>query len=120
MRLIQELIPATGLALLAVYCAFGLLFTGGGRELGGDAWLFWIGLAGGGLASWLLFQGEPFGNLIGSGVYLIGAVYFAIQAVISKLAPMDRVFLCAIRSEEHTSELQSPYDLVCRLLLEKK
>src|SRR5207248_4326415 len=25
-----------------------------------------------------------------------------------------------IRSEEHTSELQSPYDLVCRPLLEKK
>src|SRR6202046_2215583 len=28
--------------------------------------------------------------------------------------------LRARRSEEHTSELQSPYDLVCRLLLEKK
>src|SRR5207248_11229682 len=28
--------------------------------------------------------------------------------------------LPAGRSEEHTSELQSPYDLVCRLLLEKK
>src|SRR5207248_422671 len=28
--------------------------------------------------------------------------------------------LAAARSEEHTSELQSPYDLVCRLLLEKK
>src|SRR5207248_3477419 len=27
---------------------------------------------------------------------------------------------CSKRSEEHTSELQSPYDLVCRLLLEKK
>src|SRR6266705_5968046 len=27
---------------------------------------------------------------------------------------------CRPRSEEHTSELQSPYDLVCRLLLEKK
>src|SRR5438094_2496289 len=27
---------------------------------------------------------------------------------------------CGVRSEEHTSELQSPYDLVCRLLLEKK
>src|SRR5438094_2923188 len=26
----------------------------------------------------------------------------------------------APRSEEHTSELQSPYDIVCRLLLEKK
>src|SRR5437867_7465792 len=28
--------------------------------------------------------------------------------------------LAGERSEEHTSELQSPYDLVCRLLLEKK
>src|ERR1022692_4938249 len=28
--------------------------------------------------------------------------------------------LCAPRSEEHTSELQSPCNLVCRLLLEKK
>src|SRR6266487_1527903 len=27
---------------------------------------------------------------------------------------------CAVRSEEHTSELQSPVHLVCRLLLEKK
>src|SRR5258708_31123793 len=27
---------------------------------------------------------------------------------------------CAARSEEHTSELQSPDHLVCRLLLEKK
>src|SRR5277367_4725109 len=29
-------------------------------------------------------------------------------------------FLVAPRSEEHTSELQSHHDLVCRLLLEKK
>src|SRR5690348_18077353 len=29
-------------------------------------------------------------------------------------------FLCKERSEEHTSELQSPVHLVCRLLLEKK
>src|SRR5437867_5022977 len=29
-------------------------------------------------------------------------------------------FTSSTRSEEHTSELQSPYDLVCRLLLEKK
>src|SRR5207249_9701723 len=27
---------------------------------------------------------------------------------------------CCARSEEHTSELQSRFDLVCRLLLEKK
>src|SRR5437868_12278038 len=31
----------------------------------------------------------------------------------------QRLFVC-IRSEEHTSELQSRFDLVCRLLLEKK
>ena len=30
------------------------------------------------------------------------------------------VVLKSIRSEEHTSELQSRFDLVCRLLLEKK
>src|SRR5207249_3988962 len=31
-----------------------------------------------------------------------------------------RVFASGDRSEEHTSELQSRFDLVCRLLLEKK
>src|SRR5256885_8889458 len=31
-----------------------------------------------------------------------------------------RAFLFWTRSEEHTSELQSPCNLVCRLLLEKK
>src|SRR5207248_5702942 len=30
------------------------------------------------------------------------------------------VVVAVVRSEEHSSELQSPYDLVCRLLLEKK
>src|SRR5205807_9680339 len=30
------------------------------------------------------------------------------------------LFLISARSEEHTSELQSPCNLVCRLLLEKK
>src|SRR5699024_11679145 len=32
----------------------------------------------------------------------------------------DRLVLSGERSEEHTSELQSRFDLVCRLLLEKK
>src|SRR5258708_30988763 len=31
-----------------------------------------------------------------------------------------RALVCQMRSEEHTSELQSPDHLVCRLLLEKK
>src|SRR5438094_10645991 len=34
--------------------------------------------------------------------------------------PHQAHMLAGLRSEEHTSELQSPYDLVCRLLLEKK
>src|SRR5207248_8887858 len=33
---------------------------------------------------------------------------------------IESVPVLCCRSEEHTSELQSPYDLVCRLLLEKK
>src|SRR5437867_6351247 len=36
------------------------------------------------------------------------------------LERIDRRVHFVERSEEHTSELQSPYDLVCRLLLEKK
>src|SRR5690349_24248637 len=32
----------------------------------------------------------------------------------------DTEFAASLRSEEHTSELQSRRDLVCRLLLEKK
>src|SRR5437762_11436088 len=35
-------------------------------------------------------------------------------------APEHFIVLLAKRSEEHTSELQSPMYLVCRLLLEKK
>src|SRR5690348_1558994 len=33
---------------------------------------------------------------------------------------IDALFGTGLRSEEHTSELQSPVHLVCRLLLEKK
>src|SRR5205807_9703996 len=44
-----------------------------------------------------------------------------IGAVMSALAARGvRSAVCEGRSEEHTSELQSPCNLVCRLLLEKK
>src|SRR5699024_11903005 len=36
------------------------------------------------------------------------------------VALIDRIVTLRNRSEEHTSELQSRFDLVCRLLLEKK
>src|SRR2546426_9490954 len=38
----------------------------------------------------------------------------------SKYDQETRALLDEVRSEEHTSELQSPCNLVCRLLLEKK
>src|SRR5699024_12405851 len=37
-----------------------------------------------------------------------------------KVYPWIAKTRCSTRSEEHTSELQSRFDLVCRLLLEKK
>src|SRR5207248_10571055 len=43
------------------------------------------------------------------------------ECVITRPHSDDNGLVCPPkRSEEHTSELQSPYDLVCRLLLEKK
>src|SRR2546427_6494985 len=48
------------------------------------------------------------------------AFFFLIGAVaISALPPLNG-FVSEWRSEEHTSELQSQSNLVCRLLLEKK
>src|SRR5207248_11758443 len=49
------------------------------------------------------------------GNFINGELYGRVTDV-----PWGMLFRRAHRSEEHTSELQSPYDLVCRLLLEKK
>src|SRR5574340_1505891 len=43
---------------------------------------------------------------------------YLLAELFSLFSPLN--FLTELRSEEHTSELQSPKDLVCRLLLEKK
>src|SRR5207248_9940439 len=56
----------------------------------------------------------------------IGDAYLNEMGVTNRLRPKDTTTVGKVtsdpedRSEEHTSELQSPYDLVCRLLLEKK
>src|SRR5437667_3283690 len=42
-----------------------------------------------------------------------------VEAARDAVAPGDRI-AGGLRSEEHTSELQSHHDLVCRLLLAKK
>src|SRR4051794_41760025 len=51
----------------------------------------------------------------GTAVYLLAHVAFRLRNV-HRLSTQRR----RNRSEEHTSELQSPVHLVCRLLLEKK
>src|SRR5699024_12321213 len=55
-------------------------------------------------------------------VFLIGEIRNEQTAAIAiKAALSGHLVLSTVhRSEEHTSELQSRFDLVCRLLLEKK
>src|SRR5258708_26371428 len=57
-------------------------------------------------------------SLIESCVLLVAPLLFG-PSSLSRLSGRRRR-ACALRSEEHTSELQSPDHLVCRLLLEKK
>src|SRR5256885_12619104 len=53
---------------------------------------------------------------IGSGTGILAELLLASGAQVIGVEPNDAMR----RSEEHTSELQSPCNLVCRLLLEKK
>src|SRR5256885_11742048 len=50
----------------------------------------------------------------------IDLVLRELSSIYLELPWLIRVILDQDRSEEHTSELQSPCNLVCRLLLEKK
>src|SRR2546430_7172966 len=51
---------------------------------------------------------------------LVNQVQVHVQELRSIGEPVDDVGVPHLRSEEHTSELQSQSNLVCRLLLEKK
>src|SRR5256885_9504558 len=58
-----------------------------------------------------------FSASVGARTMLRGAHVVLVDDVVTTAATLNS---CAARSEEHTSELQSPCNLVCRLLLEKK
>src|SRR5207247_11069174 len=63
------------------------------------------------------------GAYLGPGVVVMPPAYVNVGAWVGEGTMIDSHALvgsCAQRSEEHTSELQSRVDLVCRLLLEKK
>src|SRR5256885_8779877 len=63
----------------------------------------------------------PYTTLFRSGEQLPVVVHFeAVAQLVPVRVRIPRVRPPDGRSEEHTSELQSPCNLVCRLLLEKK
>src|SRR3712207_7809245 len=73
----------------------------------------------------LFRSGIAFAPLVPSNLLLAGAVVAALVGLLllitrSRGAVVRTLALGFLRSEEHTSELQSRQYLVCRLLLEKK
>src|SRR2546426_5171527 len=92
----------------------------------GERWAWVLGLA---LLAYLAFPssaGEA-APLLETGKFadrdLIAPFTFAVSKSDEELAREAEELAATvkpIRSEEHTSELQSPCNLVCRLLLEKK
>src|SRR5437773_3701748 len=51
--------------------------------------------------------------------YLVAMLFIIFDIETVFLIPWGTIYFGGARSEEHTSELQSHHDLVCRLLLEK-
>src|SRR2546426_6789760 len=62
----------------------------------------------------------PYTTLFRSRREALLPVYGLAEASLAVTAPRPGRGFLVDRSEEHTSELQSPCNLVCRLLLEKK
>src|SRR5690348_18381514 len=62
----------------------------------------------------------PYTTLFRSHLVLPGDQERGARALLRRSRCRRRHQACVPRSEEHTSELQSPVHLVCRLLLEKK
>src|SRR5699024_12177956 len=53
-------------------------------------------------------------------VFANGLRFAGVRDLLAEVIGLSFEVLLSLRSEEHTSELQSRFDLVCRLLLEKK
>src|SRR5256885_2804659 len=64
-----------------------------------------------------LFRSLSLPVLVKSGIHVLSAQQ---ESNFNNLLLFTRSVYSSQRSEEHTSELQSPCNLVCRLLLEKK
>src|SRR5438034_11028838 len=62
----------------------------------------------------------PYTTLFRSLAAFLGHLVQERHELVGELGSHPRDLVHVLRSEEHTSELQSHSDLVCRLLLEKK
>src|SRR5437868_9807513 len=62
----------------------------------------------------------PYTTLFRSAVFWLSSYPGSSAWSLARQLPLNRCSARLQRSEEHTSELQSRFDLVCRLLLEKK
>src|SRR2546429_7333930 len=65
----------------------------------------------------------PYTTLFRSHLGIGGTLLVGILSLVFHAPPLNTIFVkksAEVRSEEHTSELQSRLHLVCRLLLEKK
>src|SRR5256885_17031310 len=90
-------------------------------------WLHAIGVVGElkcGTGSCEVVQTSPYARVAGVPVAFFGVLGY-VALFVTALVGLQPSFLSkrspsVLRSEEHTSELQSPCNLVCRLLLEKK
>src|SRR5256885_5742586 len=74
------------------------------------------------VGAWLDSQGEPRRESATLTLVLASLAMFAVGLTddVRPLGAKKKLMLqMLVRSEEHTSELQSPCNLVCRLLLEK-
>src|SRR5258708_17750564 len=60
------------------------------------------------------------GQSAGEPIPMAGVPFHAVDNYLARLVRKGESVAICERSEEHTSELQSPDHLVCRLLLEKK
>src|SRR5690348_16198323 len=74
-----------------------------------------------GLLAWLWRNGRRSGATLRNGAVIVALVVVILAVLGVDSAPRRLIgYVTRVRSEEHTSELQSPVHLVCRLLLEKK
>src|SRR2546422_3294322 len=67
-----------------------------------------------------LFRSQYSDGLIGLAACLSGEIALYLRQGNYEAAKASAQYFARVRSEEHTSELQSRLHLVCRLLLEKK